>query len=834
MATLTNVESMFGSTGGLATFTYEQTYGNWYRSLLTRTEFDDPIEISRNGATFSCLYQNVYIYNHWWGRELYYRECYAQVKLIFTDGSVTEFALTGSNYTYNYSRDLSAFKGKKVKAIEVYANYVLYNHCYGYWQYWLLGYLQIGSIQITNIVDKVQNQSNQISFKVGSNYLSLLDTYETTRLINATGDIKVSNSAFSNLSNKMCEIPTSDHSFFYEYTMAETPAETNNAKLFLRYRDEKSNQILGGLSIEVTYYGGVKYTVLEKQALYTSQDLLFTLPDGKFIEKVTIVATETKYLEKCSIGLFQIYNNVPSAANAEFKQYPSLQGTAADTDRTHYTLLDVKPIDVKTNGYLMMNENGIYLLSGSNVIRKSKVQPTETSDPRLTIGDIWLDYSQEPLIAYQYTQDGWIQCHDVPIGFVTLYWTTPTTTVTRSNTALTVNCNTSKFAQQAVYSGSYVFTYSDSKWTYQDKETQLSLWGITVTGTAAESNTVTVDFVASTSSIQSIDTYKINQNGYNVNAFTDYAGAVRGKDGRDGVAGRDGINGRDGVKGERGDPGIGVPEGGNVGQLLVKTTNDNYGTAWTSVVPTGGIKGQFLAKKTNSNFDTEWSTVASTALFNGGRAGQALVKKSDNDLDFDWTSALPAGGTTGQALVKTSNTDYETNWETLKSVPAGGNTNQALVKLSNNDFDYGWGDVAGGGGDTDFIDLKMNLFFDGQTKGYQILKTEDFKTIVSIDETLLDGAAVVSSYWNESKRTIYNSSSATISYRLKAFENVVRGFYLQALKKGEVNFSYSIDGGETWQPIEEATAYSVTTTGFILKIDQAIGSSLNGIGILFK
>ena len=834
MATFTNAEALFGSTNGLACFTYEQTYGNWNYSLVARTDFDDPIEIGYKGATLSCLYYNVTHYHHWWGYELHYRDVNCLIRLIFTDGGTADYWLTGKNHTYNHVVDISGHKGRKVKAIEVYSSYCLYNHCYGYWQYWLCGYMYIGSIQITNIVDKIQNQSNQIDFKVGSNYLSLLNNPSISKLLDLTGNVKNSNSAFNNLHSELCTIPTCDTSIAYEYKMSSTPAETNNAKLFLRYRDIKSNQILGGVSIVITYYGGVEYTVLDKETLYTSQDLLFTLPDGKFIEKITLTVSEMKYLEEASIGLLQIYNNVPSSINSSFKQYPALQGTAADTDRTHYTLLDVNPINVKMNGYLMMNENGIYLLPGSNVIRKQKFQPDATSEPALRVGDIWLDYSQEPLLAYRYTQDGWTQCHDVPIGFVTLYWSDAETTITKSNAALNVTCNTSVFAQQAVHTGSYTFVYKNSKWTYKDANVTMSRWGITITGTPAENNSITIAFTASVSSIEKIDTYKINQNGYNVNAFTNYAGAVRGKDGRDGVAGRDGINGRDGEKGERGPAGIGVPTGGTVGQLLVKTTNSNYGTDWTSVVPTGGIKGQFLAKKSNANFDTEWGNVASTALFNGGRAGQALVKKSDSDLDFDWTSALPAGGTTGQALIKSSNTDFETRWETLKAVPAGGNINQALVKLSNSDFDYGWGDVAGGGGDVDFIELKINMFFSGQTKGYQSLTTEDFKTISCIDGTFDNGAEVISTYWNEAKRYIYNSSAGAIVYRLKAFDQVIRGFLFKSLKEGEVAFYYSIDGGSNWLQIEESKEYSVTTSNFMVKIEQQSGSTLSGIGILFR
>ena len=55
--------------------------------------------------------------------------------------------------------------------------------------------------------------------------------------------------------------------------------------------------------------------------------------------------------------------------------------------------------------------------------------------------------------------------------------------------------------------------------------------------------------------------------------------------------------------------GIGVPIGGSQGQVLVKSTNNNYDTTWADPsigVPAGGSIGQFLVKKTNNNYDTNW------------------------------------------------------------------------------------------------------------------------------------------------------------------------------------------------------------------------------------
>lgn len=57
--------------------------------------------------------------------------------------------------------------------------------------------------------------------------------------------------------------------------------------------------------------------------------------------------------------------------------------------------------------------------------------------------------------------------------------------------------------------------------------------------------------------------------------------------------------------------GVGVPEGGTTGQVLVKKSNSDYDTEWANAgagegVPAGGTTGQILAKKTGADYDTEW------------------------------------------------------------------------------------------------------------------------------------------------------------------------------------------------------------------------------------
>lgn len=55
-----------------------------------------------------------------------------------------------------------------------------------------------------------------------------------------------------------------------------------------------------------------------------------------------------------------------------------------------------------------------------------------------------------------------------------------------------------------------------------------------------------------------------------------------------------------------------VPAGGTTGQVLSKSSNENYETEWTTVddklIPAGGTTGQILSKNTNSDYDTSWKS----------------------------------------------------------------------------------------------------------------------------------------------------------------------------------------------------------------------------------
>lgn len=67
--------------------------------------------------------------------------------------------------------------------------------------------------------------------------------------------------------------------------------------------------------------------------------------------------------------------------------------------------------------------------------------------------------------------------------------------------------------------------------------------------------------------------------------------------------------------------GIGIPAGGDKGQVLTKATDDDYDTKWIEPevgegigVPAGGDKGQALIKATDNDFETKWANVEGTGI----------------------------------------------------------------------------------------------------------------------------------------------------------------------------------------------------------------------------
>ena len=131
-----------------------------------------------------------------------------------------------------------------------------------------------------------------------------------------------------------------------------------------------------------------------------------------------------------------------------------------------------------------------------------------------------------------------------------------------------------------------------------------------------------------------------------------------------------------------------IPAGGTQGQVLAKTTGDNYAVAWTDPgaavngLPEGGTDGQILQKSGSDNFTAKW--VDATAGPQGpqgetgpqgpqgetgpqGPQGETGPQGPQGETgpqgpQGDPGVGVPTGGTAGQVLAKVDGTDYNTHW----------------------------------------------------------------------------------------------------------------------------------------------------------------------------
>ncbi|MBO5810431.1 MAG: hypothetical protein J6R32_06345 [Bacteroidales bacterium] len=838
--TASNIDNIFGPHSGSCDVSWSITNGNEYTFTIAEMTLDVPIELSTLGCTLE-FDSYTFNYSDYWSvrglmsayaYERYYARLWFIITLTFDDN--TTYALSTENNSYNNwinsSVDLSEYAtaGKKITKISVQSK----GYTYDSGQVAVFhGSSTVGgsthitkisnaeahfrALRIINKINQVQYSSNQVDFKVGSNYYKKMGSDGTPMLTAEGGTITSSSSAYDYMwfVNNIATIPSYADSLYTEYEFKSTPDETNNARMVIKYIDEENDQILGGLSVELEYWGGVTYTLANKIVLDRTQDLLFEIPDGKYIKKVRVFASQMDYLRNVKIGRIQIYNNVSAETLAALAQYPALQATAADTDRTRLTLTSLDSLVLNQSGYLMLSKAGAYILPGTNVIRKQKKQPTTEDDPALTDGDVWLDYSKEPLMAYQYQNGKWNIFSDVPVGYITLTWGDPSASAAVSGTGITAATVTAAtFATQVADSGTYVFAYDGTNWVFNSQNVTLSTYGISVTGTPAEGDTVTITFTESVATVSNIETYPYNQNGYNINTYTDTSGALSGRDGRDGKDGKDGKNG---APGPAGPAGVGIPS--------------------------GGLNGQLLAKASNASYDCKWTTMASTALFDGGTAGQIIVKNSSTDLDFSWTdmpSGIPSGGTTGQALIKASDTDKDVEWGVVESLPTGGAAGYILTKRTGTDYDAIW--TAPGqilaiyDNDNAFM---LSAYSYAQANGYSAVTIENFHNTNGINSTADDGAVVLSTYYSNVSLSVLNSSGNPISFRLNTLTSINPIYSLVAHLEatGTVTVYISTDDGTSWNQLSDYVDFTLNyVSSFTIKITLASGASVKNIALITK
>ena len=140
----------------------------------------------------------------------------------------------------------------------------------------------------------------------------------------------------------------------------------------------------------------------------------------------------------------------------------------------------------------------------------------------------------------------------------------------------------------------------------------------------------------------------------------------------------------------------GIPAGGSTGQVLQKSSGEDYALKWGTIasIPSGGTDGQVLLKDGTTNYAVKWGSPPGT-LPSGGTTGQVLKKSSAANYACTWGSPdgiLPTGGTTGQVLKKSSTANYACAWGDVSgTLPSGGSTGQVLKKSSGTDYAVTWG-----------------------------------------------------------------------------------------------------------------------------------------------
>ena len=153
-----------------------------------------------------------------------------------------------------------------------------------------------------------------------------------------------------------------------------------------------------------------------------------------------------------------------------------------------------------------------------------------------------------------------------------------------------------------------------------------------------------------------------------------------------------------------GTPGVdaaaGIPAGGSTGQVLLKSSSEDYALKWGTItgIPSGGTDGQVLLKDGATDYAVKWGD-APGKIPTGGTTGQVLKKTSAVNYACTWGSPdgiLPTGGTAGQVLKKSSASNYACTWGDVSgTLPSGGSTGQVLKKSSGTDYAVKWGSPDG-------------------------------------------------------------------------------------------------------------------------------------------
>lgn len=201
---------------------------------------------------------------------------------------------------------------------------------------------------------------------------------------------------------------------------------------------------------------------------------------------------------------------------------------------------------------------------------------------------------------------------------------------------------------------------------------------------------------------------------------------------------------------------VGIPAGGDTGQVLTKRTDNDYDAEWENSVgmPAGGDTGQVLEKLSGTDFDADWVDLP-PPLPDGGTTGQVLEKISNADFDATWVSlptppvGIPTGGATGQVLEKTSNANYAVAWTSLPSPPVALLQSVEAFTLSPTDITNKYVTLA----HTPSVAANVSAFVSGNTPGVYgtdfVMATATRLSWDTLDfDYVVAGDVLVANYWH--------------------------------------------------------------------------------------
>lgn len=186
-----------------------------------------------------------------------------------------------------------------------------------------------------------------------------------------------------------------------------------------------------------------------------------------------------------------------------------------------------------------------------------------------------------------------------------------------------------------------------------------------------------------------------------------------------------------------------LPPGGTTGQMLIKSSSDDYDTEWVDPPEGGGggdVSGATNLGSTSSRVGIFEGEVTGTLRFKSLVAATGITISADTTeidigLDFATDVEAEAGASTDVVMnpLRTKEAILELGAAGVWAVPNGGSTGQLLRKASGSDYDFAWATVTLGE-----VNTMSNL---GSTSGRQGFYAQ--KTALNFDMKSLVGTGLV-------------------------------------------------------------------------------------------